>query len=185
LGSENAAHRAAVEWDDNGVLRRGVYVRRRDTSAWCNVLAGGRVSPGIQHHARFEVRETADKLALDLASDDGTVQVSVRGVVSEDWPGASIFPSLGTASAFLQAGALGYSATHTAGRFQGMELCCQGWQVAPLRIDEVHSSYFSDTAVFPAGSIRFDNALLMRGIEHRWEAHPDLCASTTAAVVGN
>ncbi len=64
ISSENAAHRTAVEWDDNGAIREGVYVRRRDTSSWLNTLAGGRLFPGIHHHAKFAVEETSDRYSL-------------------------------------------------------------------------------------------------------------------------
>lgn len=44
LGSENAAHRIAVEWDDErGVTRSGVYIPRRDSSSRLNELVGGRI----------------------------------------------------------------------------------------------------------------------------------------------
>src|SRR3984893_10338567 len=33
IGSENAAHRIAVEWDENGQYREGVFIPRRDTSS--------------------------------------------------------------------------------------------------------------------------------------------------------
>ena len=33
IGSENAAHRTAVQWDENGRVLEGVYVARRDTSS--------------------------------------------------------------------------------------------------------------------------------------------------------
>jgi hypothetical protein len=46
VSSENAAHRIAVEWDEAGQTRRGVYIPRRDTSSRFNVLAGGRLLPG-------------------------------------------------------------------------------------------------------------------------------------------
>src|SRR5262245_39730354 len=36
MSSENAAHRVAVEWDEGGAIREGVYVRRRDTSSRLN-----------------------------------------------------------------------------------------------------------------------------------------------------
>src|SRR2546423_12753150 len=36
VSSENAAHRAAVEWDEDGRVREGVYVRRRDTNSRFN-----------------------------------------------------------------------------------------------------------------------------------------------------
>jgi uncharacterized protein YqjF (DUF2071 family) len=45
ISSENAALRTAVEWDDRGAIREGVYVRRRDTNSWLNSLAGGRLFP--------------------------------------------------------------------------------------------------------------------------------------------
>src|SRR6266700_1462186 len=43
IGSENAAHRVAVQWDANGETREGVYVVRRDSSSRLNTLAGGRL----------------------------------------------------------------------------------------------------------------------------------------------
>src|SRR5205823_1046355 len=39
IRSENAAHRVAVEWDDHGDLRQGVYIFRRDTNSRLNALA--------------------------------------------------------------------------------------------------------------------------------------------------
>src|SRR5688572_7966261 len=45
VASENAAHRIAVEWDEKGMVREGVYIPRRDTSSRFNVLFGGRVFP--------------------------------------------------------------------------------------------------------------------------------------------
>jgi hypothetical protein len=35
MTSENAAHRIAVEWKENGALREGVFIPRRDTSSPC------------------------------------------------------------------------------------------------------------------------------------------------------
>jgi hypothetical protein len=46
--------------------------------------------------------------------------------------------------------------------------------VEPLEVEEVYSSYFSDAEKFPAGSIWFDCALLMRDIEHEWRSAPAL-----------
>src|SRR6266566_1188714 len=52
--SENVAHRFAVEWDGlDGRGQNGVYIPRRDSSSWLNTLAGGRLFPGLHHHARF------------------------------------------------------------------------------------------------------------------------------------
>src|SRR5690242_5724317 len=40
--SENAAHRVAVEWDSPAGVRHGVYIPRRDSNSWLNVVVGGR-----------------------------------------------------------------------------------------------------------------------------------------------
>ena len=53
IGSENAAHRIAVEWDLDGKTKRGVYIPRRDTSSLLNAFAGGRIFPGVHHRAKF------------------------------------------------------------------------------------------------------------------------------------
>ena len=48
----------------------------------------------------------------------------------------------------------------------------------------VRSSYFDDHSVFPAGSIEFDCALLMRGIEHEWHGKSDLCCQAPVVAQG-
>lgn len=175
ISSENAAHRTAVTWEENGSTRSGVYVRRRDTSSSLNAVVGGRLFPGIHHRARFDVLETGDRCDVSLRSLDGSTVVAVSGRRAAELPGSSIFASLDEASRFFEAGSLGYSATPDTTRFQGLELRCRNWTVTPLEVDRVKSSFFDDPVLFPAGSIEFDNALLMRGIEHEWHGRPDLC----------
>ncbi len=42
ISSENAAHRIAVEWEDEaGAMKEGVFIPRRDTGSRLNALAGG------------------------------------------------------------------------------------------------------------------------------------------------
>jgi uncharacterized protein YqjF (DUF2071 family) len=179
IGSENAAHRAAVQWYDGGELKEGVFVRRRDTDSRLNACAGGRLFPGLQHHARFDVTEAAEHLSVALQSDDGETHVAVRGRVSAQWPTSSVFGSLAEASAFFQTGSLGYSLTPQHGVYQGMELRCQTWDVQPLEIDQAASSYYDDPKVFPKGSIEYDCTLLMRGIQHEWHGQSDLCCTVS------
>jgi uncharacterized protein YqjF (DUF2071 family) len=180
IASENAAHRTAIEWDDHGIPREGVYVRRRDTNSRLNAFAGGRLFPGIHHHAAFTVNETSERFEVALSSDDGVTSMSVKCRLTAHLPATSIFGSLQEASAFFQAGSLGYSATPDPTRFQGLELRCQTWNVEPLEVDEVRSSFFDDPTIFPKGSITFDCALLMRGIEHEWHGQADMCCQTSA-----
>jgi hypothetical protein len=175
ISSENAAHRIAVEWDVDGQVQEGVYIPRRDTNLWINTLAGGTLFPGIHNRATFTVGETDDTYVVTLRSDDGDTRVHVAGRLSDQLAPSSIFSSITEASAFFERGSLGYSATQTDDCFDGLELRCRDWQVTPLAIDQIESSYFMDESRFPSGSVAFDCALLMRDIQHEWHGRENLC----------
>jgi hypothetical protein len=175
LSSENGAHRIAVEWDDADGTREGVYIPRRDTNSRLTYAAGGRLFPGVHHHATFTVRESADHYFVELTSDDGETRVRVDGRTTTDWPAGSTFASLDDASSFFEAGALGYSATRTPGKYDGLELACDTWHCDALAVEDVHSSYFENKTRFPTGTVEFDCALLMRGIHHEWHSRDELC----------
>ena len=173
ISSENAAHRMAVSWrEPSGETRTGVYVPRRDTDSRLNQMAGGRFFPGEQNAAEFTVHEQGEAIDFAMRSMDGTVTVEFQGAGTTAWPGTSIFGSLAEASSFFQAGSLGYSARKVPGTLDGIELRVQNWQVSPLAVTQVRSSYFSDATQFPAGSVEFDNALVMRDIPHEWRGVP-------------
>ncbi|MCK6460159.1 MAG: hypothetical protein L6Q95_09730, partial [Planctomycetes bacterium] len=67
-------------------------------------------------------------------------------------------------------GSIGYSATASGRRLDGVVLKTLSWSVAPLAIDHVSSSYFEDRTAFPANSVTFDCALIMRNVAHEWQA---------------
>jgi hypothetical protein len=69
---------------------------------------------------------------------------------------------------------VGYSARRRDGELDGLELATPVWEVEPLAVEHVHSSYFADERLFPPGSVAFDCALLMRDLEHEWHALPPL-----------
>src|ERR1044071_9145498 len=94
LTSENAAHRIAVEWDDKGETREGVFIPRRDTDSLLNRLAGGTVFPGVHHAAHFRVWETGERFKLEMRSDDGAAFVRVLARVTHKLPAHSIFCSI-------------------------------------------------------------------------------------------
>jgi len=175
--SENAAHRVAVEWDQNGKVRQGVYIPRRDTNSWIAVGVGGKLFPGIHHHARFDVHEEDNRFEVSLESDDGQVHLAVVAHLANSLPPDSVFASMKLASDFFEAGSIGYSATGQEGRFDGLELRCRGWKVEPIEIQSLKSSFFDDPSRFPAGSVRLDCALVMRGIQHEWHGEPQICCS--------
>ena len=56
FNSENAAHRIAVAWDQDGQEMEGVYIPRRDTNSWFNKTLGGRVFPGIFNRSQLAIR---------------------------------------------------------------------------------------------------------------------------------
>ncbi len=170
ITSENAAHRIAVEWDEGGQTREGVFIRRRDTDSRLNSWSGGRVFPGEHHLARFEVRETEAEFAVTMQSCDGSAQAGIVGSLAEALPSDSIFESLAQASAFFERGCLGYSARCDSEKLDGLLLQTPVWQVDALEISRVSSSVFEDREKFPAGTIALDHALLMRDIEHQWHA---------------
>jgi hypothetical protein len=174
MTSENAAHRIAVVWDDEGTVREGVFIPRRDTDSTFNHLLGGRLFPGEQHRASFEVQESDAKISLAMRSEDNAVAVRVEGSTGAALPSSSIFKSLRAASSFFESGSLGLSVTSDPQRLDSIALKTEEWRVEPLDVAEVYSSYFADEARFPKGSALFDHALLMRNIKHEWKSAPDL-----------
>ncbi len=166
--SENAAHRIAVEWEEHGHYREGVYIPRRDTSSRFNTLIGGRLFPGVHQHASFRVAEENETFSVQITSDDGETRVAVEAQIASQLPEHSIFASLEEASAFFEHGSLGYSVTNKAGTLDGLELRCKNWKVEPLQVVKAQSSFFDDQERFSSGSVELDCALLMRTIHHEW-----------------
>ena len=175
LRSENAAHRFAVEWDDpaNG-HQTGVYIPRRDSDSLINVILGGRVFPGEHHRATFDVTETDHSLHVAFTARDGSAHVSVDATIEPDLGDSALFNSLEDASQFFEQGSLGYSATHTKGKFDGLRLRTSAWKVEPVRVATATSSFFDDRDLFPEGAAILDDALLMRRVPVDWEATPRL-----------
>lgn len=166
IHSENGAHRIAVEWDENGETKTGVYIPRRDTSLRFNTLVGGRLFPGKHYYAKFNVKEGNGNYHIDFKSSDDT-ETLIDAVESNIFNDNSIFETLDNASDFFKCGKLGYSPNKE--KFEGLKLNTYNWKVQPLDVLHVKSSFFENEDVFPKGSVKFDNALLMTNIEHEWE----------------
>lgn len=167
IGSENAAHRIAVEWTENGKIFEGVYIPRRDTSSILNHVAGGKVFPGKHFHAKFDVKEGNGNYHIAFESSDNTF-ISVDANVTEEFNSNSIFKTFESASDFFKRGSIGYSPNRK--DYDGMELHTFNWEMQPLKVSQVRSSFFENEKLFPEGSIHFDNALLMTNITHEWKS---------------
>jgi hypothetical protein len=177
ISSENAAHRIAVQWDQDGKTKEGVFIPRRDTSSRFNTLVGGRLFPGVHHHAAFQVQEQDDCYRIEVNSDDHRTHLRIEGHAAQELPAGSVFGSLKVASNFFEHGSLGYSVTARPGQFDGLELRSFNWQIQPLAVENIESSFFENRDLFPLGSVKFDCALLMRGIEHEWHGRGRMCAA--------
>jgi len=101
VNSENGAHRIAVEWDENGETKSGVYIPRRDTSLKLNTWVGGRIFPGRHYHAKFNVEEEKGNYHIDFKSSDGT-EILIDATETNLFSDTSIFETLNNASDFLK-----------------------------------------------------------------------------------
>jgi hypothetical protein len=174
LSSENAAHRVAVCWDDQGSeVKEGVYIPRRDSSSMVNYLLGGRLFPGEHHRAAFEISDDGQSVVLHARGADNLL-IDVSGHTADTLPPESLFSSLQEASDFFKCGSLGYSETASGTHLDGIVLSTKRWEVKPFSVEKVSSSFFSDRTTFPEGSVEFDCALIMRNIEHEWLAAPEM-----------
>lgn len=162
VSTENAAHRFAVEWDEGDRVRRGVYVTERHSSALIPVIGGGRLFPGVQRRARFDVDESATRFQVRMTATDAQVSADIE--LTEHWDSA-LFPTVQDASAFYRAGAIGWSPTRNGRGAEALELTSTEWSVNAGQVNAVQSSFFD---ALPPGAATFDSALVMRDIPLVW-----------------
>ena len=105
VNSENGAHRIAVEWDENGEIKSGVYIPRRDTSLKLNAFVGGRLFPGKHYLAKFNIQEANGNYRIDFKSSDET-ETSIDATETKIFNENSIFETLENASEFFENGDL-------------------------------------------------------------------------------
>lgn len=104
------------------------------------------------------------------------IHLLVAGHLAAGLPPGSVFADVASASRFFRCAPVGYSATPTEGRFDGVELETAGWGLRPLHLDEVSSSFFDDPERFPPGTAVVDSAFLMGGLATTWRPQPELRA---------
>lgn len=173
IGSENGAHRIAVTWKEDGETKTGVFIPRRDTSNKLNAFAGGRIFPGVHHLSNFNVKEENGNYHIEFKNEDGT-KLNIDAKEANQWNPKSVFKTIDEASEFFKGGAIGYSPKKINTEFDGLELKTKKWEVSALDVTKVYSSFFEDEKIFPKGSVQFDNAILMKNIEHEWKSVKDM-----------
>jgi hypothetical protein len=167
ITTENVAHRFAVEWDDDAGTQVGVFIPRRDTNSRVTALAGDRIFPGSHRLARFQVEERGSEFHIEVRSHDTSLDLSVSAHESADIEG-ELFGSLGQAIEFFRRGSLGYSPSGSSDCLTGVRLQSESWDARPVTIDDMRSSLFDNTAIFPKGSCALDFGLVMRNFRARW-----------------
>lgn len=75
---------------------------------------------------------------------------------------------------FFRKGDCGFSCSLGGDELESLRLKTLEWNMTPMQIDSQSSAFYSDPKRFPAGSIEFDCALLMRGIRHEWHQLTDI-----------
>jgi hypothetical protein len=160
--------------ETSGEEREGVFIPRRDTNSRLNYFAGGRVFPGEHHLADFAVEDEGKRIGMSICARDGRMAVQLRAHEGDALPTTSCFQSLAESSSFFEGGSVGYSVTRDYRRFDGIRLQTEGWRVRPLVVEHLESSFFSDPSIFPAGSVVFDHALIMRDLKHQWLETTDM-----------
>lgn len=168
INSENAAHRFLVKHKDSAKNPCGVYIPRRDTDSFLNVMVAGKLFSWPHYSARFNVKELNGVYAVSMESKDGYSSLHVEAELSGTFPSDSMFTSIDHASTCFRDCSVGISPSSDGKRSKVIKLKTATWSVKPLHIRVLRSSFFEDNSIFPDGTICFDNALLMEGIEHEW-----------------
>ncbi|HYF68476.1 MAG TPA: DUF2071 domain-containing protein [Ohtaekwangia sp.] len=168
ITSENAAHRFLISFEKNGVVHRGVYIPRRDTDSMLNVVLAGKFFSWPHYRAVFAVGEGNGKYAVSMQSRDGYTRLEVDARRTDHFPSNSMFDSLLHASCSFKDCALGVSPSTKRSEFKTIKLQTKTWNVTPLQVHDLKSSYFEDKSLFPHDTIQFDNALLMEGVSREW-----------------
>lgn len=185
LDFEYIVHRVAVEWDTADGVATGVYVLRRDTDSGL-LAAAGRLVPGTPGRAEVGIAADGRRVSLAAQSRDGRMSVAFVGEEAGELPATSVFTGPDSASAFFRCDGVALADDRRPrGGFAGIRMESEPWQGTPMRCEYVQSSLFEDRAVFPAGSVVLDHALVVRGLPARWVAlrRVDMAATPTSADV--
>jgi hypothetical protein len=168
------AHRIAIRYPTPDGMRDGVFIWRRETDRALVTALGGRLFPGVHTRARFDVDDRDGRLSYDVRSEGGDADVKLRVRSVDRWAPSPSFPAFEDVRDFFARGDHGFSCTMRGDELEGMQLRTQVWEMSPLEVEDVTSTFFDDRSRFPEGSIGLDGAVLMRGIPHEWHELRDI-----------
>ena len=161
---ENAAHRIAVEWDQDGRTATGAFVLARHTDSQLGAAFGDRFFPGARERAEFEVVDAPSALSVAFTSRDDRTTVEAAVVVTKDDEGGELFGSKEDAWRFFRRGGVSYSLRRRGGVLDGIDMRAQAATATAASIAHVSSSRFPAALGVP------DSALIMRDLQAEWRA---------------
>jgi hypothetical protein len=129
------AHRVAIQYPSNNGIRPGVFIWRRETDQRLVELLGGRLFPGVHHHARFQVNESQNDLAMDVTTNDGKADVHFSAHRLKEWRPTPSFGSFDEVSEFFRKGDCGFSCSLNGDELEGLQLRTLKWEIAPMEVE--------------------------------------------------
>jgi uncharacterized protein YqjF (DUF2071 family) len=167
LSSENMAHRVAIKYPSDEGMEPGVFIWRRETDRALVSALGGRAFPGVHGRADFDISEQGQQIHYRVRSKDDRADVDLTVREVDEWNDSRLFPAFDDVRTFFARGDAGFSCTLDGHHMEGMRLETLEWNMVPLEVDTVRSTFYDDSDRFPPGSIGLDGAVLMRGVPHR------------------
>ncbi len=168
LSSENMAHRIAIRYPSGRERKDGVFIWRRETDQRWITLLGGRLFPGVHGRGEFRVTENDHALSFDVHTEHREADVSLHADLLTAWEASSLFRTFPEVCEFFRKGECGFSCSLRSGKLEGIRLRTLKWEMIPLRVASVHSSFYQNPERFPPGSVAFDCGVVMRSIPHEW-----------------
>lgn len=168
MSSENMAHRIAVRYPSPEGMKEGVFIWRRDTDAGLVTALGPRLFPGVHRRSQFQIAELDRRLAFHVRTDEYEADVSFEATCSEDWSATRLFPTSAEVRRFFERDDGGFSYSLRQEKLEGIPLRSMQWEMSPLQVVQARAAFFDNPERFPAGSVGFDGAVLMRGIPSEW-----------------
>ena len=115
----------------------------------------------------IDAADDGNRIEMDVRSGTGGTDVHLVAREADGLAPGSVFANLDAVSAFFESAPVGWT-RRPDGTLDGVELRTKTWQTRPLEVEHIAVAYLDDDNRFPAGSIEFDSALVMRNVSHEW-----------------
>jgi len=183
--TDAVSYRIAVTWEEDGEMKSGHYIPRRESNSFLNRNLGDKAFTGIVSRSKFETTVADKVISMKVVGIDDRSEIEFLGRIESEMPNNSVFSTLEEVSEFLRKDSVGYSPAlengyyhglETTGLYHGIEIDPTEWVVEPMSIGIAESTFFDDRKIFPPGSIEVDSALVMQNVVHSWNSRGPISA---------